>query len=412
MSEAPRLAVSKPSEVIPTASRTLPLSEPVFRGNEWVYLKECLESGWVSSAGPFVGRFERAIAELVGVSHAVAIVNGTAALHIALKVVGVKPDDEVLVPTLTFIAPVNAVRYCGAHPVFIDAHPETWQIDPDKVAQFLTEECELRGTHCYNRHTGRRVQAIVPVHLMGLACEIDRLLQLARGYHLRVVEDAAEAIGVRYRGRHVGTWGDIGILSFNGNKIVTAGGGGMLLTNDAAVADATRYLTTQAKDDPVEHIHHEVGYNYRLSNLHAALGLAQLEQIHEFLARKCAIAQVYEGAFQGFAGISPMPRPPHTEATYWLYTILLEDGVTLAERQALVRTLNEQGIGARPFWHPVHSLPPYHTCQAYRIEYAMTLYRRGVSLPCSVGLRDEELQQCIGVVKQLVMVMRSSSVNR
>lgn len=383
----------------PSKPRTIPLSVPELQGNEWKYVKECLESGWVSSAGPFVDRFERETAAYVGMTHAVAVINGTAALHTALRVVGVQPEDEVLVSDLTFIAPVNAIRYCGAHPVFVDADPTTWQMDVEKAAAFLEQECELRGEACYNRHTGRRVHAIVPVHILGLTCEMDRIVELARRHRLRVVEDAAEAIGVRYRGRHAGTVGDVGVLSFNGNKLITCGGGGMLLTDRPDDATYARYLTTQAKDDELEYLHNEVGYNYRLTNLQAAVGVAQLEQLDGFIARKRAIARAYDEAFRDLDGITTMPRPAHTESTSWLYTILLKAGTSLAQRQAFIRRLHAQGIGARPLWRPIHTLPPYRNCQAVAIEHAIRLYERAVSLPCSVGLDESDLARCVAVVK-------------
>ena len=388
--------------VSPPRPRVIPLSVPHFGGNERAYLNTCVESGWVSSAGPFVDRFEREVAAYVGAAHAVAVVNGTAALHTALRVVGVKPEDEVLVSDLTFIAPVNAIRYCGAHPVFVDADPNTWQMDVETVAMFLKQECELRGEACYNTRTGRRVSAVVPVHILGLACDMDRIVELARHHRLRVVEDAAEAIGVRYRGRHVGTFGDVGVLSFNGNKLITCGGGGMVVTNDKKHGEYARYLSTQAKDDPREYVHNEVGYNYRLTNVQAALGVAQLEQLERFIARKRAIASAYAEALGGVEGISLMPTSPHTDATYWLYTILLAPGTTVPERQAILARLQAEGIEARPLWHPIHGLPPYRDCQAVAIEHAVTLYERAVSLPCSVGLQDADLHRCVAAVKRVL----------
>lgn len=379
---------------------SVPLSAPEFRGNEWAYLKQCLETGWVSSAGPFVDQFERKVAAYTGTSYAVAVMNGTAALHTALQVAGVKPGDEVLVSNLTFVAPANAIRYCQAHPILVDAHPWSWQIDVDKVAGFLEQECEVRGSACYNTRTGRCVRAILPVHVLGLACEIDRIVDVARRYHLKVVEDAAEAMGVRYRGRHVGTFGDVGCLSFNGNKIMTAGGGGMLLTASREYATSARYLTTQAKDDALESIHNAVGYNYRMTSVQAALGLAQLEQLDGFIARKRAIARAYDTALRGLDGLTVMPTPPHTEATYWLYTILLDPSTTLMERQTMISALRTAGIEARPFWHPIHGLPPYRDCQTVAIEHSMRLYERGVSLPSSVGLAESELEWCVAMVKE------------
>lgn len=382
--------------------QVIPLSVPCLAGNEWEYVRQCLDTGWVSSVGPFVNRFERELAAYVDAGYAVAMVNGTAALHVALLTVGVEPGDEVIVPDLTFVAPANAIRYCQAHPVFIDADPVTWQLDVAKLAEFLGEACEMRDGQCINVRTGRRVHAVVPVHLLGLASEIDTIVALARQHGLRVVEDAAEAMGVRYRERHVGTFGDIGVFSFNGNKVMTTGGGGMLVTDERAHAERARYLSTQAKDDPLEYVHQEIGYNYRLTNVQAAIGVAQLEQLDDFVARKRTIARTYEEAFGGLDGITLMPSLAHGEPTYWLYTVLLEENVTLRGRQSVIEGLRRNGVGARPIWHTLHDLPPFRGCQAYRIEHAPRLYRRGVSLPSSVGLGAEQLDRCIRVLSEAV----------
>lgn len=384
---------------IPELNDIIPLSIPEICGNEWKYVKECLDTGWVSSVGPFVDRFECEVASYLGIGHAVAMVNGTAALHVALRAIGLQPDEEVLVPTLTFIAPVNAIRYCGGVPIFIDAHPDSWQMDPEKVAKFLKEECVERDGHSYNRRSGRRVRAILPVHILGLACEIDRLVELARGYGLQVVEDAAEAMGVRYHGRHVGTFGDIGVFSFNGNKIMTTGGGGMIVTDDAKKAEYARYLSMQAKDDSLEYIHQEVGYNYRLSNLQAAVGIAQLEQLEVFIAQKRAIADAYKSELGQIDEITLMPTPTDCEPTYWLYTVLLRQGTTAEQRKDLIARLRREGIEARPLWHSIHSLTPYQKCQAFQIRHAIDLYCRGVSLPSSVGLTTEQIGRCVEAVR-------------
>lgn len=380
----------------------IPLSSPVFKGNEAKYLKECVETGWVSSSGPFVDRFEKALTERVGGTQAVAAVNGTAALHMALRVLGVQTGDEVIVSDLTFVAPVNAILYCGASPVFVDAHPATWQIDADSVEEFLSKECVEKDGECFNKKTSRRVRAILPVHILGSACEIVRLVEIARRYRLKVVEDACEGLGVFYRQIHIGTFGDIGVLSFNGNKIVTAGGGGAIVTSNAHYAKTSRYLATQAKDDEVEYIHNEIGYNYRMTNLQAAVGLAQLEQLDAFLEKKRAIARRYDAAFRDMEGIITMPSAPDIRQSYWLYTILLPEDVTLSERQEIVRQLNERGIGCRPLWHPIHALPPYRNFQAYRIEKALSLYRRAVSLPSGVSLSESDQEICIEAMKQII----------
>lgn len=380
----------------------IPLAEPSISGNEWKYVKECLDTGWVSSVGPFVGRFEKEVAAVVGAKFAVGVVNGTAALHTALLVVGLKPSEEVIVPNLTFIAPVNAIRYVGAHPILIDASLHHWQLDVQKVESFLHQECELKDGICMNKKTRRRVSAILPVHLLGLSCEMDAIYDLAKKYKLKVVEDAAEGMGVRYKGKHVGTFGDVGVLSFNGNKVITAGGGGMVVTNNKKMADYARYLTTQAKDDPLEYVHKEVGFNYRLSNLHAAVGVAQLEMLEKFVAKKRAVASFYREALKDVEGITLMPECAHCEQAYWLFTILLPEEKTLTERQRIIQFLNERGIGARPFWHTIHNLPPYLDCQAYQIENSISLYERGVCLPSSVGLEPNDLKRVVQVLKDVL----------
>lgn len=384
-----------PSKAADAAAPFIPLSEPVIAGNEWRYVEDCLTSGWVSSVGAYVNRFEREVAAYTGAGSAVAVVNGTAAIHTALLAVGVEPGDEVLVSTLTFAAPVNAIKYCGAHPVLMDADPTTWQMDAGKVERFLSSECEDRNGVCINLRSGRRVRAIMPVHILGLACEIDTIVASARRHGLRIVEDATEALGVRYRGRHVGTFGDAGTFSFNGNKIITTGGGGMIVTDDPALEARARYLTTQAKDDPIEYFHKEIGYNYRLTNVAAAIGVAQLEQIDGFIARKRQIAGLYARELSRLPGVVPMPMTPHTESNAWLYTILLAPGTTLAARQEVVRGLNARGIGSRPLWHTIHDLPPFAGDQAFAIEHAVDLYTRAVSLPSGARLSDDDVRRVV-----------------
>jgi perosamine synthetase len=396
------LALTSSEAGAPVSDGVIPLCVPEIRGNEWKYIKECLDTNWVSSAGSYVDRFEGMLADYVGAKYAVATVNGTAALHVALLVAGVQPDDEVLVSTLTFIAPVNAIRYAGAWPVFMDAEPFYWQMDPQKVADFLEKECRWQNGRLTNRTTGRRVKAILPVHILGHPCDMDPILQVAQKYDLAVIEDATETLGARYKGRKAGHLGDIGCFSFNGNKLITTGGGGMIVTDNPGWAERARYLTTQAKDDPIEFIHNEIGYNYRLSNIQAAMGVAQMEQIEGFIAKKRAMCRTYETAFHELEGITLMPTQPETEPTYWLYTILCRHGTTLAARKAVLRRLNENGIGARPIWHPIHGLPPHANCQAFRIEHAVNLYHRGVCLPSSVGLDEGDQLRCIDVVREII----------
>ncbi|PYN66136.1 MAG: LegC family aminotransferase [Candidatus Rokuibacteriota bacterium] len=370
-------------------TRPIPNAVPCLRGNEWQYLKECLDSNWVSSVGPFVDRFERELAGWLGVRYGVATVNGTAALHVALLVAGVEAGDEVLVPALTFVATANAVRYCGAVPVFMDSEPRTWTVDPQKVADFLTRECDVRDGRVVNRTTGRRVRALLPVHLYGHPADLDPLLELAARFPLALVEDAAEALGASYKGRRVGAHGSVGCLSFNGNKIITTGGGGMILTDDEALARRARSLTTQARDEGPEWIHREVGFNYRLTNLQAALGVAQLEQLEGFVAEKRETARVYAEALAALGGAEPLGEAPWATSSFWMSSTLL-DPARYGDARALIARANAEGIQLRPLWRPLHRQPVFAGQQAYRIEVADHLYARGVSLPCSVGITPEE----------------------
>lgn len=371
----------------------LPLSEPSLAGNEARYVAECVASGWISSVGPFVDRFEKAFAENCGAAHAVAVVNGTAALHVALLAVGVEPGDEVLVSALSFVAPANAIRYCGAAPVFLDVDPETWQLDEVKLERFLERECVRRGRRAVDKKTGRVIRAIVPVHILGSAARVDNIVAIARRWGIKVVEDACEAVGARYRGKAPGTFGDAGAFSFNGNKIVTCGGGGMVVTADEKLARRVRYLTTQAKDDPIEYFHKEIGYNYRLTSLPAALGLAQLERLGPLMDARRALAEAYDAEFAG-SPITPMPRPEGVEQTFWLYTALLPPRTTITRRRKVIAALNAQGIGSRPLWHTLHDLPPFKKGRADKIEAAAELYRRGVSLPSSPGQTPADARRC------------------
>jgi perosamine synthetase len=369
--------------------RVIPNAVPHLAGNEWKYVKECLDTNWISSAGAFVERFETAVAAYVGVEHAVATVNGTAALHVALLAAGVGADDEVLVPALTFIATANAVAYCGAHPVFMDSETASWGIDPQKVSDFLARECLVKDGRVVNRASGRTVRALLPVHLYGHPCDLDPLLDLAARYPLAMVEDSAEALGATYKDRRVGVEGLVGCLSFNGNKIITSGGGGMILTRDAALARRARALTTQARGSALEWIHEEVGFNYRLTNIHAALGVAQLEQIAGFIEAKRSTAAAYATALAAVEGVTAFGEAPWARSTYWMSSVLLDER-RCPDVRALVRDLNTAGVQARPLWRPLHLQPVFQSAQAYRIEVAEQLYARGVSLPCSVGITAEE----------------------
>ncbi|HEX7589658.1 MAG TPA: LegC family aminotransferase, partial [Demequinaceae bacterium] len=383
----------------PAPEGFIPLSVPEFHGNEWLYVKECLDTGWVSSVGSYVERFEADMASATGTRFAVATMNGTSALHTALLVAGVRPDDEVLVSTLTFIAPANAVRYVGARPVFIDAEPATGQMDPSRVAEFLDRGCVTRGGEVFDRETGRRVKAIIPVHILGHPVDMDPVLELARRYGLAVVEDATESLGAEYKGRRVGQLGDIACFSFNGNKIITTGGGGMIVTNDEAWARKARYLTTQAKDDPVEFVHDEIGYNYRLTNVLAAIGVAQLERLPEYVAAKRRIAARYADALGAVPGLSCLGEAPWARATFWMSVVRVDREAFGADSRALLRALEARRIQTRPLWQPIHLSRPHVGSTRLGGDVAERLHRDCLTLPCSVGLTEEQQSRVIdGVV--------------
>jgi len=382
----------------PVSEGTIPLCVPEIRGNEWKYIKECLDTNWVSSVGPFVDRFERELDSYVGTRYAVATVNGTAALHIALLVAGVQPDDEVLVSTLTFISPANAIRYVGAWPVFIDADPDYWQMDPQKVVDFLEKECRWHDGSLQNKTTGRRIKAILPVHILGHPCDMDPILEIARKYQLPVIEDATESLGAKYKGRMVGHLGDIACFSFNGNKIITTGGGGMIVTDNETWARKAKYLTTQAKDDPLEYVHNEIGYNYRLTNVQAAMGVAQLEKLEEHIAAKRRIAETYTQTVRNIPGLTPMREAEWAFSIFWMYTILVDKARCGIDSRDLLRALAAHKIQTRPLWQPVHLSEAHQDGVMLPCPVAERLNRDAISLPCSVGLTDTDQQRVVEVI--------------
>jgi perosamine synthetase len=368
-------------------------------GNEWAYIKECLDTNFVSSVGPFVDRFEREFAARLGAAHGVATVNGTAALHVALLVAGVQPDDEVLVSALTFIAPANAIRYAGAWPVFVDAEPRFWQMDVEKARAFLEQRCERVDGVLRNRATGRRIGALVPVHILGHPVDIDPLVTLARSYGLPVIEDATESLGASYRGRPVGTLGDISCFSFNGNKLITTGGGGMIVTDRTAWAQRAKYLTTQAKDDPIEFVHGAIGFNYRLTNIAAAMGCAQLERVDDFIATKRRIAETYTSALADVPGLLPIGEASWARSAFWSYAVRVDPSTFGLDRRALARALEQARIQTRPLWQPMHLSPAHRGAQSTGCEVAEAIQQDALALPCSVGLSMEEQTRVIDAIR-------------
>lgn len=362
------------------------LHEPTFAGNEWLYLKECLDSTYVSSVGKFVDRFEADLAAFTGAKYAVAVVNGTAALHVAMQLAGVNRGDEVLIPALTFVATANAVTYCGATPHFADSEERTLGIDADKLLDHLLKHTEQRNGLCFNRSTGKIIRALVPMHTFGHPVDLDGLLTVARDFNITLVEDAAESLGSFYHGRHTGTFGLMGTLSFNGNKTITTGGGGAILTNDAQLARHAKHLTTTAKlPHSWNFVHDEIGYNYRLPNLNAALGCAQLEQLPAMLAAKRTLFQRYHAAFASVAGVKLMVEPVQCCSNYWLQTLVLDPDQS-GQRDALLQATNGAGIMTRPVWTLMHKLAAYAQCPRMDLACAESLAQRLINIPSSSGL--------------------------
>jgi len=377
----------------------IPLSVPSLKGNEWDYVKECLDTDWVSTAGKFVDKFEADFRQYVGADYAVACVNGTSALQVALRIVGVLPGDEVIVPTLTFIATVNAVTYVSGIPVFMDCD-DCYNIDLAKTVEFLQTQTEMKDGCAYNRSSGRRIAAIVPVHVLGNAARLDELSALCRDRNIRIVEDAAESLGtfyVRPEGKqtHTGTVGDIGCFSFNGNKIITTGGGGMIVTNNRQYAEKAKYLTTQAKDDEVRYVHHEVGYNFRLNNVQAAIGVAQLEVLPEYLKIKRANYLTYKDGVASIPGLCIAESPVYARNNHWMYPLQIDKQVYRKDREALMAHLSQHGIQTRPLWHLNHLQLPYKDCQSFHIENAQRLLENTLNIPCSVGLSQADVAQVL-----------------
>lgn len=364
----------------------VPLHRPVFAGDERAALVRCIDSNFVSSVGPEVTAFEEGIARFTGARHAVATVNGTAALHIALVVAGVARGEEVLTQGLTFVATCNAISYCGARPVFLDVDTASLGMCPDALGRFLDAHVERRGDGAYNRRTGARIAACVPMHTFGQPCRIAEIAALCEAHGIVVVEDAAESLGSTVGRRHTGTFGRLAALSFNGNKIITTGGGGMVLTDDGGLAARVRHLTTTAKlPHPYEFIHDEVGYNYRMPNLNATLGCSQLARLEWMLDEKRKVARTYARHFEDVAGISCQPAVDGTTPNHWLNTIWLRDA---AERDDFLRYTNDRGIMTRPVWRLMPQLPMFADCQSDGVPNAVALQDRLVNLPSSVPGED------------------------
>ena len=362
---------------------TVALHEPSFNGNEIAYLTECINSTYVSSVGKFVDRFEKELAEYTGAKYVVAVVNGTAALHIALKLAGVLPGDEVLIPALTFVATANSVIYCNATPHFVDSEELTLGIDSNKLREYLKANTEQVSNKCININTGKVIRAIVPMHTFGHPSDLEGLLSVANDFNIAMVEDAAEALGSYYGGQHVGTFGKIGTLSFNGNKTITTGGGGAIVTDDESIARHAKHLVNTAKlPHAWEFNHNEVGFNYRMPNLNAALGCAQLEQLPAKLNFKRELYNKYQKAFEEVEEMNLFAEPVKSKSNYWLQTLLLKKG-DFSKRDSILASTNAAGLMTRPAWILINKLEPFKIYQSMELNCALSLEKRIINIPSS-----------------------------
>ena len=372
----------------------IPLSVPNIAGNEWKYVKDCLDTGWISSVGSYVNQFEQMVADYSGAKYGVAAVNGTAALHISLLMNDVKPGDYVILPNLTFVASANSIKYLGADPILIDADPKLWQMDLDLLEEFLQTETEIRGKELIYKKDGRVVRAIMPVHILGNICDMDRFMKIVSAYPLAIVEDATEALGSYYKGKHAGTFSEMACFSFNGNKIISTGGGGVIVTSNEALAKKAKHLTTTAKSSPDEYYHDEVGYNYRLVNVLAAIGVAQMEQLPGFIRRKKQIVDYYQSQLTGVADIRFQEILPEVETNGWLFTIQTD------HQKKILDHLNKNSILSRRFWMPMNKLPMYSKGIYFqKKDNADYIYNTCLSIPSSTSITDEQMEIVVREIK-------------
>lgn len=362
----------------------IPLCIPEIKGNEWKYIKECLDTNWVSSVGSYVEKFEKDFGKYLNVKKTVVTMNGTAALELALRALGIGNGDEVIVSSLTFISPVNTIRYVGAEPVFVDISNDTYVMDVDKIEELITS----------------RTKAILPIHIYGQPVDMDKVMEIAKRYNLYVIEDSTESLGSLYKGKPTGTLGHIGCFSFNGNKLITTGAGGMMVTNNEKVGDRAKFLSTQTKvvGENREFYHPEVGYNFRMPNLLAAMGCAQLENIDEYIKIKRNNAKYYNELLENVKGIKIPVEKEYSSNVNWLYSIIIEDEYGIS-RNKLIEKLSDAGIESRPFFMPVHDMPPYKQCKHGNMDVTKYIWERGINLPSSISLKKEEIEYICNILK-------------
>lgn len=385
-------------------SKFIPLSVPNFEGNERKYVDDAIDQGWVSTGGAYINTLEERLAEFLHTEKTACVQSGTSALHLSLVDAGVQPGDVVLVPPLTFIAAVNPVKYQFAAPVFIDCD-DSFCMDPEKLKDFCEQECDFKDDALY--FNGQQVKALVVVHVFGNLADMEKIMAIAAKYHLKVIEDATEALGSkytegRYAGKYAGTIGDYGAYSFNGNKVITTGGGGAVTARDAARVDHIKYLSTQAKDDPHYYIHHEVGYNYRMTNLQAALGVAQLEELPEFLKRKKKFYEEYLALFRNFELGSIMPFREGTDSNHWFYSLNIDRTKVHQTMREIITELEKRGIGTRAIWDLINKQIPYQGEVTYRLEKAPFYAERILNIPCSTSLTDEDIKRAAETIKEVL----------
>jgi perosamine synthetase len=376
----------------------IPLSVPLLNGNEWKYVKECLDTGWISSAGSYVNQFEEQVAKFAGAKYGIACMNGTVGLHIAQILSGVTENDHVIAPNITFIATLNAIKYTGASPILIDIDPNSWQMDLDLLESFLKENAIMKEVdgHLYSFHksTNKRIKAIMPVHVLGNMGDIDQLISIANHFHLDIIEDSTEALGSFFKEKHAGSFGKFGVFSFNGNKIISTGGGGVIVTDDEELAKKAKHLTTQAKVSAMEYIHDEIGYNYRLVNVLAAIGVAQMEEFPSLLQNKRTMDQFYRSQLSGIGDIEFQEVSPDVRANCWLFTFKTK------QMRNLLAHLNENGVQSRPFWMPMNQLEMFkndifvsHENQSEKV------YQSAISIPSSAGITRAEMETVVNTIK-------------
>ena len=377
--------------------KLIPLSVPNIAGNEWKYVKDCLDTGWISSVGSYVTQFEQMVANFAGAKYGVAAVNGTAALHISLLLSGVKQDDYVILPNLTFVASANSIKYLGAEPLLIDADPDLWQMDLDLLEEFLENETDEKDGRLIYIKDGRFIGAIMPVHILGNMCDMDRFMSIVKKYPLPIVEDSTEALGTKYNGKSAGTFSPLACFSFNGNKIISTGGGGVIVTDDEGLATHAKHLTTTAKASADEYYHDEVGYNYRLVNVLAAIGVGQMELLPSFIKRKRECIDFYKKELTGVADIRFQKELPGVETNGWLFTIQTD------KQKQLLAHLNNNKILSRRFWMPMNKLPMYKDCvYITRKDNSDYIYYSCLSIPSSTSITDEELAIVVKEIKEAI----------